>query len=53
MSDSLDGSRAMVRNRVSGLKGTYRRATVLGRDFGYQQVVYPKARNILVPMAPT
>ena len=38
VSDSLDGSRAAVRNRVTGLRGTYRRATILGRDFGYNQV---------------
>lgn len=38
VSDSLDGSAKAVRTRVSEMKGTYRRATVLGRDFGYQQV---------------
>lgn len=43
VSDSLDGSAKAVRTRVSELKGTYRRATVLARDFGYQQAPDPKA----------
>ena len=38
VSDSLDMSGKFVRDQVRALKGTYRRATVLQRDFGYQQV---------------
>lgn len=38
VSDSLDPSARAVRNSVTALKGAYRRATVLQRDFGYQQV---------------
>lgn len=36
-----------MRNRVTGLRGTYRRATVLGRDFGYNQVLQ-QPRGVIV-----